>query len=271
MYNYYVVNNDGCRSKTVSSRPHFISDVQNTFNLDADGDNPFPPDAQGTDNPDDGSDNPVTPDEQDAGNQDDYSDISVTLAPQNVNNLGNVNNVVDAQDDGNDEDDSDVNYTPLPPEPDPSPVPVPVYRFYSEQFNAHHFCDEVEKDYLIDTYPEEIWQLEKAAFYVFRNAEKGTAPVYRLYNEDLKTHLFTIDKNEKDTLANSSQEAWTYEGVAFYVDPEYADGTVPVYRMYSQDLKRHLLTMDANEKDMLSAKPGWIYEGVAYYVYAASD
>ena len=269
-YDYYVVNSDGCRSQNiVSITPRLISDVQNTFNLDVDYDNPFTPDEQGTDNPDDGSDNPVTPDEQDADNPDDGSDISVTPVPHNINNLGN--NVVDAQEDGNDEDDSDVNYTPLPPEPDPSPVPVPVYRFFSEQFNAHHFCDEVEKDYLINTYPEEIWKLEKAAFYVFRNAEQGTAPVYRLYNEDLKTHLFTIDKNEKDTLADSSQEAWTYEGVAFYVDPEYADGTVPVYRLYSVDLKTHLFTMDANEKDMLYAQPGWSYEGVAYYVYAASD
>ena len=202
------------------------------------------------------------------------ADNPVTPVVWNLNTPGSGNNVVAAQNVVVDQDTGDTEdaYIPLPPEPDPSPVPVPIYRFYSELFNAHHFCDEVEKDYLIKTYPEEIWKLEETAFYVFRNAEKGAAPVYRLYNEDLKTHLFTIDENEKDTLTDPySPGNWTYEGVAFYVDPDHTDGTVPVYRLYSENLKTHLFTMDTNELDTLSAQPGWSYEGVAYYVYAASD
>ncbi|MDM8539840.1 isopeptide-forming domain-containing fimbrial protein [Desulfococcaceae bacterium HSG9] len=318
MYDYYVVNSNGCRSEVVSSRPQFISDVLKIVNLDEDGDKPVtlpdssdedgdkpvtPPDSSDEDgdkpvthpdSSDEDGDKPATP--PDSSDQDgdkpatppDSSDedgdelvIHGTLdegghEPVTHGTLdegGHEPVIHGTLDEGSHEDDDfDVNYTPQSPEPDPSPVPVPVYRFYSEQFNAHHFCDEVEKDYLIDNYPKEIWKLEKAAFYVFRNAEQGTAPVYRLYNEDLKAHLFTIDENEKDTLADPySQENWLYEGVAFYVDPEHTDGTVPVYRLYSEDLKTHLFTMDANEKDELSAQPGWNYEGVAYYVYAASD
>ncbi|MDM8554844.1 hypothetical protein QUF75_08955 [Desulfococcaceae bacterium HSG7] len=232
------------------------------------GGDPVTPDDPDADKPDDGGGAPVTLDDPDADKPDDGGGEPVIPTVQGIDSPGKGNNIVAPQG----TDDTEDAYIPLPPEPDPSPVPVPIYRFYSELFNAHHFCDEVEKDYLIKTYPDEIWKLEKTAFYVFRNAEKGTAPVYRLYNEDLKTHLFTIDENEKDTLTDPySQENWTYEGVAFYVDPDHTDGTVPVYRMYSENLKTHLFTIDANEKNTLSAQPGWSYETIAYYVYAASD
>jgi len=97
------------------------------------------------------------------------------------------------------------------------------------------------------------------------------APIFRLYSELLKEHLFTVDENEMETLAGAPENIWKYEGVAFYVNPTDTGGLLPVYRLYNAKIKNHLLTTDANEKDWLSAKPGWVFEGVAYYVDAAGD
>lgn len=234
-YDYYVVNRDGCQSEIQSIRPELLSDGPEFINQ-------F-----------EYIDNPITTDDQDADNTGDGSDSSETDNNLIVDDTSSV---------------SGVNYTPLPPEPDPSPLPVPIYRLYSPTFNRHHYCDEYEANYLLTNYPE-VWTLEAAAFYAYRNADNGTAPVYRLYNERLREHLFTMDANEKDTLVNTYENSWKFEGVAFYVDPEPADGTVPVWRLYSDDLQTHLLTTDVNEKERLLTD-GWHDEGVAYYVYATN-
>jgi hypothetical protein len=90
-------------------------------------------------------------------------------------------------------------------------------------------------------------------------------PVYRLYSEDLTVHLFTTDENEKNTLEPT--DVWRYEGIAWYVYPDYQNGVVPVYRLYSEGLKIHLFTIDENEKDTLEQTDVWRYEGIAWYVF----
>jgi hypothetical protein len=77
--------------------------------------------------------------------------------------------------------------------------------------------------------------------------------IYRLYNKDLKEHLYTSDQHERDVLY--TQAGWGDEGVAWYA-PTSGNGT-PVYRLYNAQLKNHLYTTDLNEVNILTSQHGW--------------
>ncbi|MDM8553152.1 hypothetical protein QUF75_00260 [Desulfococcaceae bacterium HSG7] len=100
-------------------------------------------------------------------------------------------------------------------------------------------------------------------------------PVYRFYSNQLLTHFFTKNTNEKDTLISTfSDDVWRYEGVSWYVHQDSSSGAAPLYRFYSDHLKRHFYTISTNEKDSIIANfpvEMWRYEGVAWYVYETSQ
>ena len=81
------------------------------------------------------------------------------------------------------------------------------------------------------------------------NSAFAEIPVYRFYNDTLRTHFFTIDENEKTHLKADS--GWRYEGVAWHAYATQEAGTLPVYRFYSAATASHLYTMDENEKAVL--------------------
>lgn len=93
-----------------------------------------------------------------------------------------------------------------------------VYRFYSQQLQTHLFTkDESERNFISTNFPLEVWRYEGVAFCALPTQEAGTKPVYRFYSETLRTHLFTTDENERDTIIGWNRpEVWKYEGVAYY-------------------------------------------------------
>lgn len=78
-------------------------------------------------------------------------------------------------------------------------------------------------------------------------------PIYRMYSPITKEHLFTADKNERDTLYATG--AWGYEGVAWYA-PENGVGN-PVYRLYNSCSQNHLYTMSWDEINVLLRISDW--------------
>ncbi|MCH9277025.1 phosphatase PAP2 family protein [Bifidobacterium amazonense] len=93
--------------------------------------------------------------------------------------------------------------------------------------------------------------------------DDGTSvPVYRLYNNVTKLHLYTADANEKDTLAAKAE--WTVEGVVFNAAKK-ADDTTPVYRLYNAKSRAHLMSSDDAEIKALTTRHGWKVEGIAWY------
>ncbi len=90
----------------------------------------------------------------------------------------------------------------------------------------------------------------------------GEIPVYRLYNNAVKVHLYSADANEKAVLEATPD--WRYEGVAWQ-GYESDTGQYPVYRLYNSILGKHLFTIDENEKDVLDASSNWRYEMIAFY------
>ena len=154
----------------------------------------------------------------------------------------------------------------------------PVYRFYRPDALKHIFTiDENEKEHLINN-AADVWRPEGIAYYAFipqqyrvasRLQRNTLQAVHRFYSERLQTHLFTLDENEKEHIIANAADVWRYEGPAFYVPAGNQEGTVPVYRFYSEALMVHLFTIDENEKEHLIANAAdvWRYEGIAYYAY----
>jgi hypothetical protein len=158
----------------------------------------------------------------------------------------------------------------------------PVFRLYCHVTKKHLFTmDENEKDTLIaltDADGVAVWRDEDIAYYAFHPLQYKAASrlqrntlqaVHRFYSENLQTHLFTIDENEKEHLIANAADVWRYEGPAFYVPASEQDGTAPVYRFYSEVLMVHLFTTDENEMNHLIDTAGdvWRFEGVAYHAY----
>jgi hypothetical protein len=118
-----------------------------------------------------------------------------------------------------------------------------------------------------------VWNYEGASFKVTAVSFcSQNESVYRFYSEALRTHLYTADENEKNSIIKTfNPSVWNYEGVTYCASSTKTDqNQVPVYRFYSQVLKTHLYTIDENEKSHIIATfdPSvWAYEGIAYYAY----
>ena len=152
---------------------------------------------------------------------------------------------------------------------------MPVYRFWSPVLASHFYTmDEVEKQYVIDTYPG-IWSYEGIAYLAMSDQTNPRAvPVYRFWSDSLGSHFFTADEVQKNSLLNEYPDVWTFEGTAFYAFPldgaAPPAGTLPVYRFLSESLgTRFFYTISEAEKDtVVDTWPDvWALEGVAWYAY----
>ncbi len=104
--------------------------------------------------------------------------------------------------------------------------------------------------------------------YTIANPVVGpTTDVYRLYSPLLQVHFYTADANEYRVLTAGAN--WSGEGKIYtaLTQPGSINGvaTVPLYRLYSPILRRHLLTTDFNEYSVLSGL-GWTPEGIAWHM-----
>ncbi len=95
----------------------------------------------------------------------------------------------------------------------------------------------------------------------------ATVPVYRLYNVNLRRHLYTTNAGERLILRANG---WQEEGIVGYAAlTDIAHPSVkllPLYRLYAAALRAHLLTTDANEAAVLSQIGIWTNEGPIGYV-----
>ena len=157
------------------------------------------------------------------------------------------------------------------------PCLKPVYRFYSEQVKTHFYTIwEAEKDYIIAAYPEDVWRYEGIAWYAYPpdvQHPSATKPVYRFYSEQVKVHFYTISEAEKDyIIAVYPESIWRFEGVGWYAyaPGDQPAGATPVYRFYSEMVKRHFYTVSEQERDYIIAtypENIWRYEGIGWYAY----
>jgi len=139
----------------------------------------------------------------------------------------------------------------------------PVYRLYSSSKDRHIWTPNVAE---VNSLLNQGYVSEGIAFMSVSKYRRETAPpagqqlVYRFGDMPGNSHFWTTSLAERDEMI---RVGYHYEGVAW--NASTSTTTVPIYRLYSAPMKKHLYTKDLNEKNVLSATSTWAYEGIAYY------
>jgi hypothetical protein len=159
--------------------------------------------------------------------------------------------------------------SPPPPTPPSPPIAVAV-----EYYNA------LWGFYFLTAFPEEIaaldagafggvWQRTGETFNVWPQPIAGSLPTCRFFSAVFaprSTHFYTPYPQECGALKASP--AWSYEGIAFYVQPTNAvglcpAGTIALFRLYNDSMggaPNHRFTISvATLNDMIAAH--WVFEG----------
>lgn len=155
---------------------------------------------------------------------------------------------------------------------DPS-APVPIYRFYSPTYKGHFYtADAVERDKVISQWSKD-WTYEGEKYWAFTTQVAGTVPLYRFWSAQFGGHFFTADESERERVATTWPDTWSYEGIAYYVYPAGADvaGSAAVYRFWGAGVKHHFYTADVTERDRVRSQLSsvWTYESERFRVPAA--
>ncbi|MCA9386821.1 hypothetical protein KC669_02180 [Candidatus Dojkabacteria bacterium] len=96
---------------------------------------------------------------------------------------------------------------------------------------------------------------------------EGEKVVYRFFNKQIGSHLYTISTDERDKVLGLSEQ-WQYEGSKYIVFGTPGEGRVPVYRFFNRQTGAHLYTISEDEKNsILQMSNIWMFEGVKFYVY----
>jgi hypothetical protein len=161
---------------------------------------------------------------------------------------------------------------------------VPVFRFFQYEQGFHFYtADENEKEAVIDRAQkgELDYKLENVAFRVLGSDRdsltgdkiEGALPVYRFFNRDTGSHLYTMDENEKNNI-QAKLSNYSFDGINYYAfasEPQDIE-TVPLYRLYNTTSGSHLFTTDANEFNTIKNNEDFSHfnvegnQGITYYV-----
>ena len=161
---------------------------------------------------------------------------------------------------------------------------IPVHRFFQNQRGFHFYtADENERENIVER------SIDGELNYVYENVAyrglstnidaltgetiEGALPVYRFFNRDTGSHLYTMDENEKSYI-DSNLDNYSFDGISYYAfesEPQDVE-TVPLYRMYNTISGSHLFTTDDNEFNTIKNSSDFSHfnvegnEGVTYYV-----
>ena len=93
-----------------------------------------------------------------------------------------------------------------------------VYRFWSNQKQAHFYTiSQAERDMVITTWPD-IWTYEGVAFTADTSpTTQLSQPVYRFWSNKNQSHFYTTNQTERDSVIATWPDIWSYEGIAYYV------------------------------------------------------
>ncbi|WP_191089270.1 peptidoglycan DD-metalloendopeptidase family protein [Microbacterium radiodurans] len=114
------------------------------------------------------------------------------------------------------------------------------------------------------------WLVETAP--LVGSGTPGTTPVYRFWSSRYQGHFYTASASERDAVSSRWPDIWSYEGEAYRAFAAPIEGSVPLFRFWSDQYNGHFYTADGGERDAVIARwPGiWRYEGPAFHVYPAN-
>lgn len=140
-----------------------------------------------------------------------------------------------------------------------------IYRFYDANSGVHFYTsDKNERNYVYDRLNN--YTYEGASYTgIDPTTEIESLAVYRFYNRDSGTHLYTTDENEKNTV-RQELDNYNYEGEAFFAYNFQVEGSIPIYRFFNSTTGAHFYTPSAIERDaVIKELPNFQSEGIAYY------
>ncbi len=93
-------------------------------------------------------------------------------------------------------------------------------RFWSKKHQGHFYTASNEETmYVIVNYDNDTWKYEGVAYYVYKEQQPNTKPVYRFWSAKNKHHFYTASEIERDIVIEKYDDnTWKYEGVAWYVN-----------------------------------------------------
>ena len=86
--------------------------------------------------------------------------------------------------------------------------------------------------------------------------KSNIVPIYRFYHKENKDHFYTKNKSPKGK--------WKAQGIEFYANKYFIEGTVPIYRFYHEKNKDHFYTKNSLPKGK------WTQQGPEFYAYKDS-
>jgi hypothetical protein len=112
---------------------------------------------------------------------------------------------------------------------------VALYRVYNLQRGFHYYtADAQERRSLIDIVPPSHpqygkigWRDEGIEGYIYTTAQSYTTPIYRLYNREAGTHLFTESATTKNAILQQFPTYWREESLLGHAFLAPAVGTIP--------------------------------------------
>lgn len=106
-------------------------------------------------------------------------------------------------------------------------------------------------------------------FTIARPPQPWLKPVYRFYRPGMGTHFYTATTAERDSVVVNLSGTFSYEGVAYWSDPDY--NMQPLYRFLRPSTGTHFYT--ASDAEMQSVRANlsgtYTFEGPAYNVSSA--
>ena len=143
-----------------------------------------------------------------------------------------------------------------------------VYRFLNTDTGVHLYTSsENERNYIETNLPN--YTAEGAAYVSVDPFTGNPEPekVYRFYNTDTGTHLYTTSEIEKEYVEDNLKN-FSLETEFFFAFGEEQPGTVPVYRFYNTDTGAHFYTPSVVEKEFVEENLlNYQAEGIAYYTF----
>jgi hypothetical protein len=112
---------------------------------------------------------------------------------------------------------------------------VPLFRLYNLQRGFHYYtADAQERQSLINIVPPSHpqygrvgWRDEGIEGYLYTTPQSYTTPIYRLYNREAGTHLFTESEATKNSILQQFPTYWREEALLGHAFLAPAVGTIP--------------------------------------------
>ena len=131
---------------------------------------------------------------------------------------------------------------------------IDVHRFYKHEAGLHFFTPDMAEKVAVEQ--NNAYDGEGVGFSAVSREDDfipGAVPVYRFFNPDLGSHLFTAFDAEKEHLIDNTN--FIFEGIGFRAFSTDTASTVPVYRFFNQGGGGHLFTASEAEKDAIINLP----------------